>query len=90
LRDQEINATMALKDEFIFVYHSLFAKNMHLRSSKNQNFHFKIPKYMEPNNLKVMDFMQDTTKIDPVTGLGNKMCIINFIDETMFFDVINP
>jgi len=81
---------MALKDEFIFVYHSLFAKNMHLRSSKNQDFHFKIPKAIEPNSLKVMDFKQDTTNIDPVTGLGSLMCIINFIDETMFYDVIDP
>ena len=37
-----------------------------------------------------MDFKQDTTNIDPVTGLGSQMCIINFIDETMFYDVIDP
>ena len=37
-----------------------------------------------------MDFKQDTTKIDSKTGLGALMCIINFIDETMFYDVIDP
>ena len=86
----EINATMPLKEEFIFVYHSLFAKNMHLRSSKNKDFHFKIPKKIEPRSLKVMDFKQDTTNINKETGLGSLMCIINYIDETMFYDVIDP
>ena len=37
-----------------------------------------------------MDFKQDTTDINKATGLGSLMCIINFIDETMFYDVIDP
>ena len=79
---------MVLKDSFIFVVHAIYAKNMHIRSSHKENFHFKIPKNIEPNGLKVLDIAQDLT--NEKDGLGKQMVILNIIDETLFYNVINP
>ena len=46
---------MVLESSFLFVFHLSYAKNMHIRSSHDSLMHFKVPKNIEPNGLKVFD-----------------------------------
>ena len=87
LKGKHISHIVPVQNDFLFVCHKEFDKDLDIESSKREEFKIKINRQIEPGKLRVMDVGQMRLNEE---GFGDKLAILNMRDENFYYDEVNP